>query len=180
MPTTQAILLTWTTYGTWLRGDQRGWVDDGVVLPPNPIIEAADRARMKHSMFTFHPEQLLSIGQAIGESLRSRMLLRLLALTVQTWHVHLAISATTRSLSEIVKCANDAARWHLRLDRPLWTAKYDKRFCFSTNSVIARINYVEKHNPRLGFPARPWPFIETPLIRIIPDPRAAPCRRKPI
>ncbi len=23
-----AFLLTWTTYGTWLRGDRRGWVEE--------------------------------------------------------------------------------------------------------------------------------------------------------
>jgi REP element-mobilizing transposase RayT len=160
MPRTQAIFFTWTTYGTWLRGDMRGWVDDGIVLPADPCIEAADRARMKHTVFTFHPEQLLSVGQAMGDSLRSRMKLRILALTIQTWHVHLVVAATSHSLSDIVKCAKDAVRWHLRLDRPLWTVKFDKRFCFSPSSTRSRVDYVERHNVRVGLPARPWAFIE--------------------
>ena len=29
MPAPLAYLITWTTYGTWLPGDQRGWVEDG-------------------------------------------------------------------------------------------------------------------------------------------------------
>jgi len=160
MGKTQAILLTWTTYGTWLRGDMRGWVDEGRVLPANPCLEAADRARMKHRVFTFHPNQMLDVGQAIGESLRSRMSLRILALTVQTWHVHIVIAATSKALCDIVKCAKDAERWHLRVGRPLWTVKYDKRFCFTTLSTRNRIVYVEKHNLRMGWDARPWEFIE--------------------
>jgi len=35
MPTL-AIMVTSTTYGTWLRGDKRGWVDDGRILPSLP------------------------------------------------------------------------------------------------------------------------------------------------
>jgi hypothetical protein len=27
---TLAIMVTMTTYGTWLRGDPRGWVEDGI------------------------------------------------------------------------------------------------------------------------------------------------------
>ncbi len=160
MSRTKAILLTWSTYGTWLRGDIRGWVEEGRLLPPDPILESADRARMKHPVFTFDPGQLFGVGQAIGDSLNSRMKMRILALTVQTWHVHLVVGATSSALSDIVKCAKDAARWHLRLGRPLWTVKYDKRFYFSLESVRDRVEYVERHNTRLGWEARPWGFIE--------------------
>jgi hypothetical protein len=53
MANTLATLITMTTYGTWLRGDRRGWVDDGKILPPDPILEAADRRRMKHPVYIF-------------------------------------------------------------------------------------------------------------------------------
>ena len=33
-----ATLFTITTYGNWLRGDQRGWVEDGVVYPAEPAL----------------------------------------------------------------------------------------------------------------------------------------------
>ena len=161
MGRTQAILLTWTTDGTWLRGDLRGWVDEGRVLPPDPVLESAERARMKHSAFTFDPDQLFSVGQAIGESLTSRLKLTILALTVQTWHVHVVIGATSKPLPDVVKCAKDAARWHLRFNRPLWTVKYDKRFCFDDESTRTRVEYVERHNLRLGWAARPWAFVQT-------------------
>jgi len=53
MRKTLAVLLTMTTYGTWLRGDRRGWVDHGRVLPPDPELQGADRRRMKHPPFLF-------------------------------------------------------------------------------------------------------------------------------
>jgi hypothetical protein len=161
MPKTLAIMITMTTYGTWLRGDMRGWVErGGRVLPPDPPLEAADRARRKHPVFLFDASRLLEIGAAIGHSLRDRLHLRILALAVRTWHVHTVIAATEHRLPKIVKCAKDAARWELRPGRRIWTAGYDKRFCFDEESVRRRIAYVERHNTELGLPAKPWDFIE--------------------
>ena len=34
------VMVTMTTYGTWLRGDARGWVEDGRTYPANPALEA--------------------------------------------------------------------------------------------------------------------------------------------
>ncbi len=154
-----AVLLTMTTYGTWLRGDARGWVDTGIVFPPDPVLESQDRQKMKHSEYRFRAEDRLAVGQSIGESLISRMGLSILALTVQTWHVHIVVNAAEHPLAAVVKCAKDAARWRLRPGRPIWGDGYDKRFCYSAESVRARIDYVERHNLAAGMPARPWPFI---------------------
>ncbi len=160
MPNTLAIMLTMTTYGTWLRGDMRGWVDRGRTLPPDPIIQAADRQRMKHPVFLFDDQRLLETGAFIGQSLRQRVDACILAMTVQTWHVHMVIAATEHPLPKIVKCAKDAVRWGLRPGRPVWTDGYDKRFCFDEQSVHRRIAYVECHNTALGWPPKPWDFIE--------------------
>jgi len=156
---TLAIMFTVSTYGTWLRGDARGWVDDGIVFPADPQLERADRGRLKFPPFYFHREIRLEIGQAIGESLNSRMGIVVLAMCVQSWHAHFVTAATPHDVSDIVKCAKDAARWKLRLDRPIWATDYDKRFCFDPPSVRSRIAYVERHNIRDGVPPRPWTFI---------------------
>lgn len=158
MPTL-AIRFTVSTYGTWLRGDARGWVDDGIVFPPDPKLECADRQRLKYPPFYFQREVRFEVGQAIGESLISRMGIVILALCVQSWQAHFVTAATPHDVAEIVKCAKDAARWKLRLDRPIWATDYDKRFCFDPSSVRSRIDYVERHNIRDGLPRRPWKFI---------------------
>ena len=159
---TLAIMLTMTTYGTWLRGDQRGWVDDGRILPPKPILEEGDRKRMKHSVYLFGRDWLLDIGRFIGKSLSERFTIRLWALTVQTWHVHLLVGHTNHAIPDIVKCTKDAVRWGLRPDRPIWSDGYDKRYCFDETSMWNRMRYIERHNLEQDWPAKPWPFLQTP------------------
>ena len=159
---TLGTLITATTYGTWLRGDVRGWIDDGVLMPPDPKLETGDRDRMAHPPFLFAADSLLAIGDAIGKSLQERQRHVLLALTVQTWHIHLLIGATTFGIDRVVKCAKDAVRYHLRVGRPIWTDGYDKRFCFDVASLRSRVRYVEQHNERMSWPPQPWIWL-TPL-----------------
>ncbi len=154
-------MFTMTTYGTWLWGDRRGWVDRGRVLPPNPELEATDRQRLKHPIFLFDKDQFIEIGLLIGQSLRERLNLRIFAMTVQTWHIHIVIAATEHPVANVVKCAKDSVRWGLRPGRPIWGDSYDKRFCFDEASVYARIEYVERHNITIGLPSKPWGFIES-------------------
>ncbi|MBI1345879.1 hypothetical protein GC163_06280 [bacterium] len=153
------VMVTMTTYGTWLRGDARSWVDDGRIYPPDPILEAADRNRLKYPPFCFLPEQLMCVGQSIGESLCRRLHQHILALTVQTWHVHLVVSDSVSPIADVVKCAKDAVRYRLCMGRPIWTAGYDKRFSFDEPTLHNRISYVERHNLAQGWSARPWPFV---------------------
>jgi len=153
------IMVTMTTYGSWLRGDARSWVDDGRIYPPDPLLEAADRNRLKSPPFRFLPNQLLSVGHLLGESLIERLHQHILALTVQSWHVHLVVSDSDSPIADVVKCAKDAVRYGLCVGRPIWTVGYDKRFCFDEPTLYNRIGYVERHNLEQGWPARPWPFV---------------------
>jgi hypothetical protein len=139
MGATLGILITWTTYGTWLRGDERGWVEDGITYPADPILRTADASRMKYEPFLFDPEKLLAVGSMIGRSLIERMGVRILALTVQRWHVHALIAPTPHPFASVVKCGKDAVRWGLKPGRPIWTDGYDKRFCFDESTLRTRI-----------------------------------------
>jgi len=132
-------------------------------MPPDPILKRSDQQRMTNPAYFFDRGQLLEIGEAIGQSLLARKPARIYAMTVQTWHVHIVVSDTPASLSGIVKCIKDAARWRLRPGRPIWGAGYDKRFCFDERSLQARIEYVERHNVEMGWPRRPWEFITPPF-----------------
>ena len=163
MGETLGTMLTMTTYGTWMRGDMRGWIDAGRLMPPDPAIERADQSRMDHPMFLFDSGRLLEIGEAIGQSLQSRTPVRIYAMTIQPQHMHVVIGPTPDSLGRIVKCVKDAARWYLRAGRPIWGEGYDKQFCFDENSLRARIEYVERHNAEMGWSRRPWKFIAPPF-----------------
>jgi hypothetical protein len=169
MGNTLATMLTMTTYGTWLRGDKRGYVEDGKILPPDPELEAEDRDRMKHAVYLFPRNRLLEIGAFVGESLTTRRGISIHALHVGTWHVHIVIGPAEQDISDVVRCAKESVRYGLRPGRPIWTDGYDKRFCFDVSSAIARIRYVERHNEVMNLPAAPWPFItqfQPPTSRI--------------
>lgn len=89
-----AYHLTWTTYGTWLPGDPRGWVQSGSpgVQEPDPEREREARGLMAESAV------ILTIAQRelVDQTIRDHCHLRgwtLYALNVRTNHVHLVAGA---------------------------------------------------------------------------------------
>jgi hypothetical protein len=46
--TTATYHILWTTYGTWLPGDARGWIKKGdpYTQDPDPVLEQSARERM--------------------------------------------------------------------------------------------------------------------------------------
>jgi hypothetical protein len=161
---TLGTMFTMTTYGTWLRGDERGWIEDGKLMPPNPQLEAADRGRMKYPVFYLPLEKRLEIGEALGRGLIDELDQRIYALAICSWHLHFVVGATRVHVADIAKCAKDKIRYLLNAGRPIWGDDYDKRFCFDPAALINRIRYVERHNLADGLPARPWDFIQYPSI----------------
>ncbi|MCA9240298.1 MAG: hypothetical protein KDA37_08870 [Planctomycetales bacterium] len=163
MGKTLGILFTFTTYGTWLRGDQRGWIEKGgKLMPPLPWLEKNDQSRMKHEPFLFELEHLDMLEDEIAVSLITRKRVVVLAMHVAQWHTHFVIGATRHAVGVISKCAKDAARYALRAGRPIWTDGYDKRFCFDEKSLRHRVRYVERHHGQHGRKLREQPYI-TPV-----------------
>jgi len=117
---------------------------------------------MKYPEFRFECCEFQRIGQAIGDSLISRLKLSIYALTVREWHVHCVIGATEHPIGSVVKCLKDSVRWELRPGQPIWTDGFDKRYCFDDESVRRRVRYVEQHNLEVGVPAHLWSFIVKP------------------
>ncbi len=153
---TLGTMITSTTYGTWLRGDARGWLDDGVIMPADPLLELCDYDNLTHPPYRFDKERLLEIGQFMVDSLITRLQMRLLALTVRTWHIHLVMPATVIMVPVVARCAKEAVRYGLKPNQPIWTVKYDKRFCYTWEKLKQRVEYVEQHNLEAGWPRQPW------------------------
>ncbi len=116
----------------------------------------ADYDRLKHPVFRFHPDQLFDVGQRICDKLLERLQLRLLALTVQTWHIHYVAPATTIPLSTVVKETKESVRFFLKPSQPLWTVDFDRRYCYDWERLRERVLYVEEHNVRQGWSRQPW------------------------
>ena len=69
-----AYHLTWTTYGTWLPGDARGWVESGVpgVQPPDTERERLARQCMAESAVLLSLDQREKVAETIQEHCRIR------------------------------------------------------------------------------------------------------------
>jgi hypothetical protein len=89
-----AYHITWTTYGTWLPGDNRGWVKWGElgIKPPEPERERAARERMAESAVPLNDEQRALVEQTVRDHCRIRGW-RLNAVHARTNHVHVVVTA---------------------------------------------------------------------------------------
>jgi len=87
--------ITWTSYGTWLPGDDRGWVKlrDSQIQTGNIGIYQANRKAMNESAFVLSHPQGDICDQVIRDHCRRREW-DLLALNVRTNHIHLVIDAS--------------------------------------------------------------------------------------
>jgi hypothetical protein len=158
MPPTLGIMLSWSTYGKWLRGDARGSVRKGAVLPPDPVLEAADRELLRFDPFAFSRELRDPAGALVGEAAR-KLGAPIHALHIGRWHLHTVIGYASVPVPQIVKSFKDRVRRGLGFRRPIWVAGYDHRFCFDVPSMNNRIEYVRRHNREDGLPQDPWDFI---------------------
>ncbi len=89
-----AYHITWTTYGTWLPGDARGWVKKGEwhVHPPDPERERDARERMVESAVVLTEEQRALVEQTVRDHCRIRGW-ALHAVNARTNHVHVVVTA---------------------------------------------------------------------------------------
>jgi REP element-mobilizing transposase RayT len=141
-------MVTWTTYGTWLPGDERGYVKRRKVLPANPKLNQASRNLQKSTTLILNLRQKTIIRKAILQE-AEKIGHKIEALAVCTNHIHLAARPCRENIEEIVSryknIAMFALRKHGRTGR-IWTRGFDKRFCFNERSLKQRIEYVKKHD----------------------------------
>ena len=87
-----AVLLTWTTYGTWLPGDERGWVERGGGFQlPDPIRKREAEARMTEDACVLDLEQRLLVENTITDHCRIRGW-QLHIVNCRTNHVHAVVT----------------------------------------------------------------------------------------
>jgi REP element-mobilizing transposase RayT len=106
-----AYHLIWTTYGTWLPGDARGWIEAGVmgVQAPDPQREEQARASMAEAAVLLTPEQREIVTETIHDHCRIRGW-QLHAANVRSNHVHVVVTCA---------CTGEQARDQLKQ----WTSR---------------------------------------------------------
>jgi REP element-mobilizing transposase RayT len=147
MRRTIAYMITWTTYGTWLQGDERGFVKDGMIYPGDAELARSNQRKLKTQPVKLSPRHRQMVGEAMLQKAR-QLNQKIHALSVSSTHVHLVAEYIATSISRVVSHYKNAAQIRLRetgLSGRIWTKGFDKRYCFDQKSLQNRIDYVNSH-----------------------------------
>jgi len=142
-----AYMITWTTYGTWLQGDERKYVKNGKILPANDKLKAVNQKQQKFQTVKLNTKQKQIAKQAILEEAK-RINQKVFALAVCSNHIHLLTEVSAESIEQTVHRYKYSATAALRksgLQNKIWTKGFDKRFCYSKKELEQKIKYVQKH-----------------------------------
>jgi hypothetical protein len=155
MPEPTAYFLTWSTYGTWLPGDRRGWIEyrHGWKLPdPARLLEA--QAAMTEDACLLDREQRSLVERTVGEHCAIRKW-ELHAVNCRSNHLHVVVSAgvhpdlvrvqlkawCTRRLKDLERkrtpgeqVASTRENW--------WAERGSKRYINDIDSLEAAVLYV--------------------------------------
>jgi REP element-mobilizing transposase RayT len=93
-----AYFSTWTTYGTWLPGDDRGWFQSGHGWQEPDRMRAFKAAlRMTDDALTLDPEQRRLVETVVAEHCAIRDWV-LHAVNCRSNHIHVVVTAPARAL----------------------------------------------------------------------------------
>jgi REP element-mobilizing transposase RayT len=123
-----AYFLTWTTYGSWLPGDDRGWVDDSL-RQPAPALSRTAKASLKQAPVVFTPQQRNVVEQTIRQVCAYNGW-RLWAVNCRSNHVHAVVSAADQSPERVM---NSLKSWCSR------------RLNEQSNKAAGRANWWTRH-----------------------------------
>jgi REP element-mobilizing transposase RayT len=141
-------MLTWTTYGSWLQGDQQGYVKDSKVLPASPALESANKTRLQSPQFKLNTFGKNIVRSAMTEEAK-KLGQKIYAVSTYSNHVHLVVNHIELPIEKVVSHYKNAARLALRdagFCGKIWTRGFDKRFCYSEMGLMEKVAYVRKHN----------------------------------
>ncbi len=141
------VLITWTTYGTWLPGDARGWRNriDGPQIPA-PLLENWCRQQLKGEVVLLEPHDRKAVEEACQSHCDFRTW-KLLAVNARTNHVHAVVIVDvdpTKARDQLkANCTRVLRQQAIPLihDRT-WTRAGDCEVLQTEEAVRAAVTYV--------------------------------------
>jgi len=141
------FMATWTTYGTWLQGDKKGYVKNGTILKANPELEKTNKELLKHNKIKIPKslrktvkDAILNEAEEIGQ--------KVYAIAVCSNHVHIVVESIGKrcgySVGRFKKAATKALREY-GFENKVWTTGFDKRYCYNQQELEKKIEYVQQH-----------------------------------
>ena len=159
----KVVFLSFNTYGTWLRGDSRGWrprsgssVRSGRSGTPVPGLENADRQRLRFAPY-YMGQQARAEVMAGLQRLCSRQGWRILAIAVLSSHVHILVSVPVDQDARQALSAAKAMGTRVLRDsglvnrgRPVWAGRVDVRAIDGEEAICATTAYVLNSHHEAG------------------------------
>ena len=140
-------MATWTTYGTWLQGDKKGYVKNGTILEANAELEKSnkellkrDKIKIPKSLRIIVKNAILKEAEEIGQ--------KVYAIAVCSNHVHIVVESIGKRCGYSVGRFKKAATRVLRefgFANVVWTKGFDKRYCYNEQELEKKIKYVQRH-----------------------------------
>ena len=150
-----AYFITWSTYGTWLTGDERGWCRSGKgdVQPPNELFTEMAATEMKETAFTLSRDERLKAGKTIMRHCKIRSWI-LHAINARSNHVHIVVTAPgygAKTVRDQFKawCSRDLKACNQGRDR-FWTEGGSCRWINQEDDLESAIVYVKDAQDRKG------------------------------
>ena len=137
MPKTLGYMVTWTTYGTWLQGDKRGYVKKGEVRKENQKLREVNETKLLGKTVKLTKAERKIIKEAIVKE-AAKWGQQIHAISTSSKHVHIVLRYNGRDIGRSVRRYKNAAYFALRecgFKGRLWTRGYDKRYCFDEKSL---------------------------------------------
>ncbi len=176
---TCATHLIWTTYGTWLPGDDRGhWSPlfdlyggvtecGGKLNLPDALTRQRVLAAMTEPPKRLDSDEVTVIAEVLSRHLGSSGP-PVWAAAIEPNHVHLLVGPVREDLARFVgrmkgRTSSEVGSLPKNSGRErVWTSGYWKVFLFDEVGVRAVKEYIDAHNVRRGSSPEPFPWI-TPL-----------------
>ena len=137
-------MITTTSYGTWLPGDLRGYVDKGVILPPNPQLLNHAQAMLSKASAYFTDAQQIVLEHAI-HSAATEFGYQLTDLSIESWHLHWMIAHGYDSVATMVGRLKTRMRQMINRGR-IWTEGYCHRCLYTGDDIETARQYIHRHD----------------------------------
>jgi REP element-mobilizing transposase RayT len=159
-----AYFITFTCYGTWLHGDERGSVDDEHNIPGEPVLPpdgeryARECDKLNEPQYQLDAPRRKIVVDAVCRIVR-RKGWPLHAAHVRSNHVHVVVTAEGPP-ERVMNDFKAAASRHLNRafpaerDRTRWTRHGSTRYLWTEDALAEKVQYVlyEQGEPMERFP----------------------------
>ena len=141
------FMATWTTYGTWLQGNEKGYVKNGTILEADAKLEKANKKLLKHDKIKIPKGLRKTVKNAILKE-AEEIGQKVYVIVVCSNHVHIVVESIGKRCGYSVGRFKRAATRALRefgFANTVWAKGFDKRYCYHQHELEMKIKYIQRH-----------------------------------